>query len=493
MSHKNKFSSEFVKNINQHSAYSLAKAFRSGERKPSQYLEQLFEHIEKQNPELNALTSLQKEYAFARAKELESKKPAVDQLLYGVPVVIKENIQKIGFSVECASKMLKGYRGQFDSSAVTSLEKAGAILIGSANMDEFAMGSANEHSAHGAVKNPHDPKRVSGGSSGGSSVACAAGFAPISLGSDTGGSVREPAAFCGIFGFKPTYGRVSRYGLVAFGSSLDQISPFARTVEDLDLVLRVIAHEDPLDATSLRGCYESQIEKGTLKGKKVGVIRSLLKSGLDENVSEQFSNLEESLKQQGVEFVDIEIPSLSHTLSVYYVIACAEASSNLSRFDGIRFGHRAENTEDLADLYSKSRSEGFGDEVKRRIMLGTFTLSAGYYDAFYGRALAVRDMMAKEFAAVFKDLDFIYMPTAPTSAFKFGENSHDPLKEYLYDVFTIPANLTGIPAISLPANVKEGCLPVGLQFMAAKGRDAELIAFAAALEKAKLVGTTALV
>ncbi|KAB8031966.1 Asp-tRNA(Asn)/Glu-tRNA(Gln) amidotransferase subunit GatA [Fluviispira multicolorata] len=493
MSYKNQFSSVYVNELKEHTAMSLVKTFCSGERKPSQYLEQLFEHIERINPELNAITSLQKEYALLRAKELEAKKPEAHQMLYGVPIVIKENIQKVDFPVECASKMLKGYRGQFNATVIESLENAGAIIIGSANMDEFAMGSANEHSSHGVVRNPHDPKRVSGGSSGGSSVACAAGFAPITLGSDTGGSVREPAAFCGIYGFKPTYGRVSRYGLVAFGSSLDQISPFARSVEDLDLVLKVIAHEDPLDSTSLRGCYESQIEKYTLKGKKIGVIRSLLKAGLDDNVLQEFQSLEENLKKYGVEFVDIEIPSLEHTLSVYYVIACAEASSNLSRYDGIRFGHRAEGTEDLNDLYSKSRSEGFGAEVKRRIMLGTFALSAGYYDAFYGRALAVRDMMAKEFASVFEKLDFIYMPTAPTSAFKFGENSHDPLKEYLYDVFTIPANLTGIPAISVPTKVGMGCLPVGVQFMAAKGRDAELIAFASALEKTKLIGTTALV
>lgn len=489
---QNKFSSKFTTQIKDHTASALAKAFREGTKKPSEYLHDLFYHIENCNPKLNAITELEKQYALERAHKLEEHKAKPHELLYGVPVIIKENIQKYGFSVECASKMLAGYKGQYNATVVASLENAGAILIGSANMDEFAMGSANEHSVHGPVRNPHNINKVSGGSSGGSAVACAAGFSPITLGSDTGGSVREPASFCGIFGFKPTYGRVSRYGLVAFGSSLDQISPFARTVEDLDLTMQVIGHEDPKDATSLRGCYESRLNKFSLKGKKIGVLRSLLTSAVDQNVMHQFLLLENKLKMQGVEFVDIEIPSLSHTLSVYYVIACAEASSNLSRFDGVRYGHRTDGTEDLFDLYCKSRSEGFGHEVKRRIMLGTFALSAGYYDAYYGKALAVRAMMAQEFADIFKQVDFVYLPTAPASAFGFGENLKDPLKEYLYDVFTIPANLTGIPAISLPTPVEKGAMPVGVQFMAPEGKDSKLIAFAHCLEKENLVCTTPL-
>lgn len=490
---KNKFASEYTVKINSHSASNLAIDFQNGKRSPSEYLKNLFENIEKLNPELNALTSIQKEFAFERARNLESTKPTKEQYLFGVPIVIKENIQKLNFPLECASKILKGYKGQYNATVVESLENAGAILIATANMDEFAMGSANEHSSHGVVKNPHDTTRVSGGSSGGSAVACAAGFSSVALGSDTGGSVRQPAGFCGIYGMKPTYGRVSRYGLVAFGSSLDQISPFARNVTDLDCMMKVIAHEDLKDSTSLKGRYESQLNSVSLKGKKIGVLRSILKEGVDDNVMAEFLKLEENLRERGVTFVDIEIPSLEHTLSVYYLIACAEASTNLSRFDGIRFGHRAKNTEDLFDLYCKTRSEGFGKEVKRRIMLGTFSLSAGFYDAFYGKAQSVREMMSRQFDEAFQKVDYIYLPTSPASAFHFGINAFDPIKEYLYDVFTIPANLIGVPAISVPAVVASGSLPVGLQFMGQRGKDAELVGFAAALEKENLVGTTCLV
>lgn len=269
MTFKNKFASAFTANLSVHTATSLVKDFKNGKKSPYEYLKDLFANMEKTNSELNALTSLQKEYAFAQAKKLEESKPNAEQILYGIPIVIKENIQKIGFPLECASKMMKGYKGQYNATAIDSLEKAGAIFVATANMDEFAMGSANEHSAHGPVKNPHNTARVSGGSSGGSAVACAAGYSPLTLGSDTGGSVREPAAFCGIFGLKPSYGRVSRYGLVAFGSSLDQISPFARTVPDLDLIMRAIGHEDTRDATCLKGRYESQMGKEFLKGKRL--------------------------------------------------------------------------------------------------------------------------------------------------------------------------------------------------------------------------------
>lgn len=476
-----------LKNISE-----LANEFRTKNTGIKNYLLKSFEYIESLNPKINAVTSLQKEAALKRAEQLESRKPEVHEFLYGIPFIIKENIQKLDYPVECGSNILKGYKGQYDATVVKHLENAGAIIIATANMDEFAMGSSNEHSAHGPVKNPHDNSRVSGGSSGGSAAACAAGFAPVTLGSDTGGSVREPAAFCGIFGFKPSYGRVSRFGLVAYGSSLDQISPFARSAEDLDTTMRVIAHHDIHDATSMLGNYESLLNKVTIKGKKIGVLRSLLTKDVDDNVMKEFNTLETNLKKLGAEFVDINIKSLEHTLSTYYVIASAEASTNLSRFDGIRFGHRAQNTTDLSDLYCKTRAEGFGPEVKRRIMLGTFALSAGYYDAFYGRAQAIREIIVNEFAEYFKTIDFIYLPTAPASAFKLGEASHDPLKEYLYDIFTIPANLARVPAISVPALVNKGALPVGLQFMAAFGKDAELIAFAHELEKQNLIGTTSL-
>lgn len=491
--YKNKFASKYTANHVAHSASQLVKQFTTNKMSPSEYLTELFANIERLNPELNALTSLQKEAAFSRAQYLSDQQKPAALPLYGVPIIIKENIQKQGFPLECASKILKGYKGQYNATTIELLEKAGAILIGTANMDEFAMGSANEHSAHGPVKNPHDTSRVSGGSSGGSAVACAAGFSPVTLGSDTGGSVRQPAGYCGIYGLKPTYGRVSRYGLVAFGSSLDQISPFARCVEDLNLIMKVIGAEDPKDATSLKGNYETYQEHYSLRGKKIGVLRSILKEGVDDNVMHEFNKLETELQKKGVQFIDIEIPSLEHTLSVYYLIACAEASSNLSRFDGIRYGHRAQNTDDLFDLYCKTRSEGFGKEVKRRIMLGTFSLSAGFYDAFYGKAQAVRDLMARQIEDVFTKVDYIYLPTSPNSAFPFGINSFDPVKEYLFDVFTIPANLVGVPGISVPALVPQGQLPVGLQFLAPTGKDSELLAFAGALEKENLIGITKLI
>lgn len=476
----------------EHSAAQLAHLFKNKKESIQSYLKGLFSYIEKHNPQLNAVTSLQMQSALERAVELENKTPHTDEFLFGVPIIIKENIQKKGFPVECASKILAGYKGQYNATAVEFLEKAGAIVIGTANMDEFAMGSANEHSVHGAVKNPHDFSRVSGGSSGGSAASCAAGFAPVTLGSDTGGSVREPAAFCGIYGFKPSYGRVSRFGLVAFGSSLDQISPFARSTEDIDLVMRAIGREDKKDATSQEGAYRSQLNQSTIKGKRIGVIRNLLTQGVDENVLESFAALEKNLRKQGAEIVDIDVKWLEHVLSVYYVIASAEASSNLSRFDGIRYGYRAKSGESLNDLYCQTRGTGFGKEVKKRIMLGTFALSAGYYDAYYGKAQAVRQMISDEFEKAFSSVDCIYLPTAPASAFRFGETAQDPLKEYLYDIFTIPANLAGIPAISVPALKTQG-LPVGLQFLARRGHDAELVSFAHALEKENLVGTTPLV
>jgi aspartyl-tRNA(Asn)/glutamyl-tRNA(Gln) amidotransferase subunit A len=478
----------------EHSATHLAKHFHSNKSDMVPYLNKIFEYTEAHNPHLNAVTSLQKEYALAQAAQLEQEGPRPEQILYGVPVLLKENVQKKGFPVQCGSNILKSYTGQFDATFIERLEAAGAILIGTTNMDEFAMGSSNEFSAHGPVKNPHDLTRVSGGSSGGSAAACAAGFAPLAFGSDTGGSVREPAAFCGIFGFKPTYGRVSRYGLVAFGSSLDQISPFARTAQDLDTVMTVIGHNDPRDATSLPGSYTSQINKFELKGKKIGIPRFLLEKGVDSSVLKSFHQLENNLIKLGATVIDIpEIKGLEHTMSVYYIIATAEASSNLARFDGIRYGHRTSHAEDLTDLYCKSRSEGFGKEVKLRIMLGTFALSAGYWDAFYNKAQAVRRLIQHEFAQWFQKVDFIYLPTAPSSAFGLGEHSKDPLKMYLNDIFTIPANLARLPALSLPTLVPQGELPIGLQFIAPQGHDSALIALAHFLENAGCVSTTPLV
>lgn len=467
--------------------------FKKSPSSISPYLEKLFTFIENSNSQYNAVTSMQKSYAFKRAAALSAAKPEQIQTmpLFGVPVLIKENIQKTDFPIECASKILKGYKGQYDASAILALEAAGAIIIGTANMDEFAMGASNEHSAHGPVKNPHDLTRVSGGSSGGPAVACALGYAPVTLGTETGGSVRVPASFCGIFGFKPTYGRVSRYGVVSYGSSLDQISPFARTARDLDAIMQVIGVYDPNDATSLRENYVSELDQLSthhLNNIKIGIPRQLLTDDVDKSVLSAFYALEEKLKHFGVTFKDVMIDGSNYALSAYYVVATAEASSNLARFDGIRYGHRASEADSLNDLYCKTRAEGFGFEVKKRIMLGTFALSSGYYDAFYGRAQAVRHMLFQSFEKIFSDVDFLYLPTTPTPAFTIGANRGDPLKEYLTDMFTILANLAQIPAISVPANVSHNTLPIGLQFIAPKAKDARLISFAHLLEKEKLIG-----
>lgn len=476
-----------------HTVQEIVYLFKKNPKAIESYLEKLFSFIENSNPKYNAVTSVQKDYALKRAHELsQSDANAVHAMpLFGVPVFIKENIQKLDFPIECASKLLKGYKGQYDASAITALEAAGAIIVGTANMDEFAMGASNEHSAHGPVKNPYDDTRVSGGSSGGPAVACALGYAPITLGTETGGSVRVPASFCGLFGFKPTYGRVSRYGVVAYGSSLDQISPFARTARDLDATMQVIGVYDPNDATTLKENYVSEIDqvsKENFKNITIGIPRSLFTEDVDKTVLKSFDDLEQKLQQFGVKIKDVAIDGSEYALSAYYVVATAEASSNLARFDGIRYGHRTTNAQSLYDLYCKTRAEGFGFEVKKRIMLGTFALSSGYYDAFYGRAQAVRNMLFKSFEKIFSDVDFLFLPTTPTSAVKIGANHGDSIKEYLIDMFTILANLAQIPAISVPANVHKNDLPIGLQFIAPKENDAKLIAFAHLLEKEKLIG-----
>jgi aspartyl-tRNA(Asn)/glutamyl-tRNA(Gln) amidotransferase subunit A len=480
----------FASDSRAHAATSLSPRFQSGDLSPVAYLGCLLAHIQKANPGVNALTSVQSEAALARARSLESKGPSEGQPLFGVPVVIKENIQKVGFPVQCGSRILEGYLGQFDATVVERLEAAGAILLATANMDEFAMGSSNETGVNGPVRNPHDPTRVSGGSSGGSAVACALGFAPVTLGSDTGGSVRQPAAFCGVYGFKPSYGRVSRHGLVAYGSSLDQIAPYARTAADLDVVLSVIAGEDPRDATTLPGGYVAHPDRATIAGARIGIPRRIVgmkggggEGGLDAQVSSAFASAERALRERGAVIIDVDIPALELAIPIYYVLACAEASSNLARYDGIRYGRRAAGCATLDELYDRSRAEGFGDEVKRRIVLGTFALSAGYQDAYYGRAQAARQVLCASFDRVFEEVDFVLTPTAPTPAFPLGAHAGNPLGMYLNDLFTIPANLARLCAVSVPAPVDAGGLPVGLHFAAPRGADAKLVALARALEE----------
>jgi aspartyl-tRNA(Asn)/glutamyl-tRNA(Gln) amidotransferase subunit A len=430
-------------------------------------------NAEARNKELNAYLEVfgdviaQAEAADARRKAGESHP------LLGIPLAIKDNILIEGRVASAASKMLEHYVATYDATVIRKLKDAGAVFVGRANMDEFAMGSSTENSAFGPTRNPIDPTRVPGGSSGGSAAAVAAGMCLGALGTDTGGSIREPASFCGLAGLKPTYGRVSRFGLIAMGSSLDQAGPLAKTAEDAGLIYDAIKGRDELDSTSFPdGLYQPRAA-----AKKIGVPRALLKEGVDADVLAQFEASLEKLRAKGYELMDIELPSPSLALAAYYVIMPAEVSSNLARFDGVRYGLSLKG-ENLFDDYAKSRGEGFGAETRRRIMLGTYVLSSGYYDAYYGRALAARDMLARAYAEALKTVDAIATPTAPSPAIKIGEK-HDPLSMYLLDIFTVTANITGNPALSVPMGTveREGAqLPVGFQLTAAHGDEAGLLA-----------------
>lgn len=396
----------------------------------------------------------------AKAKEMISSGTAT--VLTGVPIVLKDNIVVKGEKATAASKILENYTATYDATVVRKLKEAGAILIGRANMDEFAMGGSTENSAFGVTKNPHDVTRVAGGSSGGSAAVVAYGGVPISLGSDTGGSIRQPASFCGIVGLKPTYGAVSRYGLMAMGSSLDQIGPFGNSVEDVKEVFALIRGADDLDSTSVKTIPEAS---GEVK-KKIGVPRSFIeREGIDPEVLADFNASLDKLKKAGYEIVDVNLEHLEKSLSVYYVVVFAEISSNLARYDGIRYGLSVQDA-NMVKGYFKTRTEGFGDEVRRRILLGTYVLSSGYYDAYYNKANLVRDMLRKEFAKVFEEVDAIAMPTSPIPAFKIGEKSHDPLAMYLADIFTVPINIVGVPAISIPSGKTKEGLPLSLQLVA---------------------------
>ncbi len=428
-------------------------------------IEKVISNAEKLNSTLNAFLSIDRAYALSQAEELANA--SFQGKLYGMPIAIKDNICTSWTQTTCASKILSGYRPQYNATAVDRLISEGAVIIGKTNMDEFAMGSSNENSAFGPVRNPWDVERVPGGSSGGSAAAVAAGIVSAALGSDTGGSVRQPASFCGVFGIKPTYGRVSRYGLVAFGSSLDQIGVFGRTARDVARVLEVIAGRDPKDATSAEvpvPDYKAHLDD-EIKGLRMGVPYSLFGDGVDPQVRKVIEKSIDDFASLGVEIVEIDLPLLKYGIAVYYIIATAEASSNLARYDGVRYGFRAEGAHELRQMYYKTREEGFGAEVKRRIMLGTFVLSSGYYDAYYAKAQKVRTLLKRDFQSAFKRCDFIAMPTSPTTAFRIGEKTDDPLAMYLSDIYTVTANLVGIPAISVPCGLSEEGLPVGLQLM----------------------------
>ncbi|MFD2258037.1 Asp-tRNA(Asn)/Glu-tRNA(Gln) amidotransferase subunit GatA [Luteolibacter algae] len=465
---------------------SLRQQILDGDTTPAKLLEELASSISAKDSITQAYISYNLETALREAESVDLEKP-----LGGLPIAIKDNINTLGEPCTCSSKFLeKTFTSPYDAGVIKKLREAGAIPFGRMNMDEFAMGSATENSALQLTRNPHDPDRIAGGSSGGSAAAVADGTAFAALGSDTGGSIRQPASHCGVVGLKPTYGRVSRFGLVAFASSLDQIGPLTRSVDDAALILQAIAGHDERDSTSLDAPvpdYSSKINDG-VRGLKLGIPAEYFGDGIHEGVRENVEKCIQKLKDQGAEIVPITLPYTSHAVATYYVIAPAEASSNLSRFDGIRYGNRDKTASDIIDVYHRSREVGFGPEVKRRIILGTYVLSSGYYDAYYTRAQKVRQLIARDFRQAFQQVDAILSPVAPTPARKIGACSEDPLQDYLSDIFTIAANLAGIPAISVPCGKTsyDGSeeLPVGIQILAPHLGEEMLLRVAKAAEQA---------
>lgn len=441
---------------------------------------------EKLNDTLNAFLQIDRAGALQRAAEIDQAPSQQNLSLGGIPIAVKDNICVTGMQTSCGSRILGPYHPPYNATAIGRLLNAGAIVIGKTNCDEFAMGSSNENSAFGPVRNPWDTSRVPGGSSGGSAAAVAAGIVPAALGSDTGGSVRQPAALCGVIGLKPTYGRVSRYGLVAFGSSLDQIGVFARTAADAALVLQTMAGRDPHDSTTADVVvpdYSAELDR-PISGMRLGVSRALLGEGLDEEVRAAIEKSIDAYRDLGAEIVDVDLPHAKYAIAVYYIIATAEASSNLARFDGVRYGFRAKEAPALRDMYRKTRDEGFGAEVKRRIMLGTYVLSAGYYDAYYLKAQKVRMLLRQDFANAFAKCDAVLTPTTPTPAFRSGEKVDDPLAMYLNDIYTVTANLAGVPGISVPCGMSSEGLPIGLQLMGPYWSEGNLFRLAHAYQTA---------
>ena len=423
--------------------------------------------INKYDTQLNSFITRTPELALQQAAEADIRREKSDPpLLLGVPIAQKDIFCTEGIKTTCGSKMLEHFIAPYSATVVHNMNKAGVVLLGKTNMDEFAMGSSNETSYYGPVKNPWNTQTVPGGSSGGSAAAVAAKLVPGATGTDTGGSIRQPAALCGITGLKPTYGLVSRYGMIAFASSLDQAGPMAQTAEDCGLLLQSMAGFDPLDSTSIEKPlpYFNAELTHSLKGKTFGLPKEFFQAGLDPSIAKIIDEAIQVFKQLGVNFKEISLPNLVHSVPVYYVVAPAECSSNLSRYDGVRFGHRSDKATDLESLYKLSRAEGFGSEVKRRIMIGTYALSSGYYDAYYLKAQKLRAKIAQDFALAFKDVDFIFSPTAPTTAFNLGEKSTDPLAMYLQDIYTIAVNLAGLAAISLPAGFVNN-MPIGVQLI----------------------------
>ncbi len=450
-------------------ALELGHEIKSGNVKCIDAVNAIFDAIVEKDEKINAYITLNKDAALKKAEEIQVKIDAgeLSGPLAGVPFAIKDNICTKGLKTTCASKILGEFAPVYNATVVDKLENAGAIVIGKVNMDEFTMGSTSETSYYGATKNPWDLRKVPGGSSGGSAAAVSGGEAVIALGSDTGGSIRQPASYCGITGFKPTYGTVSRFGLIAYASSLDQIGPVAKDVADCAAVMDIISGKDNMDGTSLDISYSSYLGGLTsdIKGMKVALPKQCFEKGLDADVKEKVLAVADKLKELGAVVEEIDMPFIDFAIPAYYIIATAEASSNLSRFDGVKYGFRAENYDGIVDLYNATRSEGFGGEVKKRILLGTFVLSSGYYDAYYRKALKVKNIIKKNFDEIFEKYDIILTPTAPTTAPKLGESLADPLQMYLTDIYTVSVNIAGLPGLSVPCGFDKDGMPVGAQII----------------------------
>lgn len=458
------------------------------ERSAVEIAQDYLARIERLEPQLHAFLQVTRDRALEQAQRVDAQIAAGEEigLLAGMPIGIKDNLCTLGIRTTCGSKILENFVPPYESTVTSRLAEAGAVMVGKTNLDEFAMGSSTENSAYQLTANPWDTSRVPGGSSGGSAAAVAADECPIALGSDTGGSIRQPASFCGVVGLKPTYGLVSRYGLVAYASSLDQIGPFGRSVEDTAILLQAIAGHDPKDSTSLKVEIPdyTQFLTQTLTGKKIGVIRETFGEGLDPVVGEAVQTALQTLEKLGATIQDISCPRFRYGLPTYYIIAPSEASANLARYDGVKYGYRTAEAENLLEMYMKTRAEGFGAEVKRRIMIGTYALSAGYYDAYYLKAQKVRTLIKQDFEQAFAQVDVLVCPTAPTTAFKAGEKTDNPLSMYLSDLMTIPVNLAGLPGMSLPCGFDAQGLPIGLQIIANVLREDQIFAVASAYENA---------
>lgn len=463
------------------------KALISKEVSATELTNAAIERIQKLDKTIGAFNSLTIETALKTAREVDDKIARNEKIppLAGIPTALKDNMNAVGTKTTCSSKILENFVSPYDATVTKKLKENFVPILGKTNLDEFAMGSSNENSAFNIVKNPYNLNKVPGGSSGGSAASVAASEVTLSLGSDTGGSIRLPASFCGITGFKPTYGRVSRYGLIAFASSLDQIGPFARSIEDIAHLYEAIAGYDEKDSTSLKlevGNISGNLKKD-IKGLKVGVIKELMAEGVADDVKSVVENAVKTFEKLGAEIKEISLPLLKHSIGVYYIVATAEASSNLARFDGVKYGYRAQNCENLLEMYCKTRAEGFGPEVKRRIMLGTYALSSGYYDAYYKKAQQLRKLIADDFLRAFSDVDILVSPTCPTTAFDLNSKANNPLEMYLTDIATISSNLVGAPALSMPVGFDREKMPIGLQIIGKNLDELTLLQSAYALEQ----------